>query len=393
MKPIVTDAPRLERSGHGVRVVTDVAESDQLWFEVDAAHSGMLSDRADHVAVGLLMPAMRYGRDLHVGGVMTDVLLHQLNGDLQALVRFVFPNYQRISVTADAVAPAAPAAVGVATGFSGGVDSMSVIAQFALSADVPHSLRLTHLLNNNVGAHGQDAYSVWHERCERLQPVAAEFGLPFVTVDSNLDAHYPRIGFLESASFRNAAVVHVLGAGIGRQYYASSYSYRSAFQQLQGGSYKNMGTVDAMALPLLSTPSLILSATDSGLSRVEKTLALIGRPEARHLDVCTSPDPTGAVNCSHCRKCMRTMLTLEIAGHLEEFLPEPFRRDPYLAHRRDFLIEVLASNSSLMREIVDLADERGWRWGAQARQGAVVRRAKNAAITRARELRNRLRRR
>ena len=102
-----------------------------------------------------------------------------------------------------------------------------------------------------------------------------------------------------------------------------------------------MSPMDPALLPLLSTSALTLSTAGSGRSRVDKTLALVGRPEARHLDVCIDPNPTRTLNCSHCSKCMRTMLTLEIAGQLDEFCPEPFQRGPYLAHRADFLVELL----------------------------------------------------
>ena len=60
------------------------------------------------MAVALLLPAMRYGRPLHVGGTVTGVLLHRLNHDLQALVRAVHAEYRRIPVTADRTLPSPP---------------------------------------------------------------------------------------------------------------------------------------------------------------------------------------------------------------------------------------------------------------------------------------------
>jgi hypothetical protein len=156
---------------------------------VTEEHEDLLSPRADHVAVALLLPAMRYGRDLHVGGTVTDSLLHRLNHDLQSLVRAVHPEYQAIAVTADDALPAGPPPHGVVTGFSGGVDSFATLMEYSLAADIPAALRVTHLVNNNVGAHGDGGDALWATRWRALAPMAAELGLPFIRVDSNLDLH------------------------------------------------------------------------------------------------------------------------------------------------------------------------------------------------------------
>lgn len=346
----------------GVRVSAALADTS-LWFEVQSEYAHLLSDTADAVAVALLMPAMRYGRNLHIGGRLTDVLLHQLNGDVQRLIRCVYPAYKIIDVSTDESIPPPPAASGVAAGFSGGVDSFAVLTEYLLADDVPTSLRLTHLINNNVGAHGDGGYALWRARCAGLERVTDGLGLPFVKVDSNLDAHYMRMGFFETATTRNAAVAHLLGGGIARLHYASGCSFSQV-----GVSHSSLAGVDPILLPLLSTPQVALSSANSGLSRVEKTLALIGRPEARYLDVCIDWDPTRTVNCSRCWKCMRTMLTLEIAGHLDEFCPQPFEMAPYAARRPDFLAEVLASRNPLLQEIVEFAAAKPhWRWGPATR--------------------------
>ncbi len=387
MQSIVTLPPRVEESAGRRRITAHVVDAEPLWFDVDAAYGGLLTDRADHIAVALLMPAMREGQDLHVGGVVTDVLLHQLNGDVQVLLRALHPGHHRVRVMADRTAPAGPAASGVATGFSGGVDSFAALDEYAFAQDIPAALRITHLLNNNVGAHGRDGTALWHRRCDRLRVVAEGYGLPFVMVDSNLDAHYPLIGFSNSVTMRNAAVAFALSGGIGRLHYASSDSYRDVRMPTTG----NISLLDSILLPLLSTPALTLASAGSATTRVEKTLALVGRPEARHLDVCTSDETGDAINCSRCFKCMRTMLTLEIAGHLEEFAPQPFQLAPYRERRSEFLGELLSSESPLAYEVIEFAAQRKWRFSPAARARGLGRRTRHAAWTRARALKHRLR--
>ena len=387
--PLIAAPPRRERDQSGrVRSVSEVDEAAPLWFSVGAEHEDLLSARADHVAVALLLPAMRYGRDLHVGGTVTDSLLHRLNHDLQSLVRAVHPDYRAIAVTADDAVPAGPPPHGVMTGFSGGVDSFATLMEYFLATDIPEGLRVTHLVNNNVGAHGVGGDALWEARWRALAPVPAELGLPFIRVDSNLDAHYPQMGFMETVTLRNAAAAHLLGGGMGRSYHASEGTYRNVRMPPPAG---DIGLAGAMTFPLLSTPALVLESTGSGRSRIERTLALVGMPYAQYLDVCVDADPRRPTNCSRCWKCMRTMLTLDIAGELDAFVPAVFRREPYLERRSDYYVELLASEEPNDIELVGFGDAMGWRWGASARPRAAALRALRAGRAAAGAARRRLR--
>lgn len=390
MRDLATAPPRRIRDdGENIRVVTDIDGSQALWFSVSGDYEGLLSERADHVAVALLLPGMRHGRDLRVGGTVTDSLLHRLNHDVQSLVRDVHPEYRPIVVTAEETAPPGPAPAGVATGFSGGVDSFATLTEYAHDADVPTSLRITHLLNNNVGAHGSGGRELWRTRFEALRPVAADLGLPFIRIDSNLDEHYSSMGFMQTVTFRNAAVMHLLSGGIGRSYHASEGTFRNLRMPPPHGDISLAG---AMTFPLLSTPALTLESTGSGMSRIERTLALVGGPYAGYLDVCIDADPYRTTNCSRCWKCMRTMLTLEIAGHLEEFVPDVFVREPYEQQRARYVAELLSSIEPNDVELVQYGDRNGWRWGAVARGRATARRAEHWARQTSRSIRQRLRR-
>ncbi len=60
---------------------------------------------------------------------------------------------------------------------------------------------------------GDGGDALWEARWRALAPVPAELGLPFIRVDSNLDAHYPQMGFMETVTLRNAAAAHLLAAG------------------------------------------------------------------------------------------------------------------------------------------------------------------------------------
>lgn len=387
--PIVTEPVRIERTTEGaIRVSTAIRDDTPLWFSVAEEYAELLSERSDHVAIGMLLPAMHDGRDLHVGGTVTDALLHRLNHGAQSLVREVHPTYSRVTVTAGRTAHSLPRAPGVAAGFSGGVDSFAVLSEYALARNIPDELRVTHLLSNNVGAFSTGGRDLWRSRYQALLPVANDLGLPFVMVDSNLDDHYPRMGFFETATFRNAAVAHLLGGGIGRLHYASGESYRRVRIPADG----DIAQVDTMSLPLLSTLGLTLDSANSDMSRVQKTLTLAHNPYARYLDVCIDSNPKRDGNCSRCWKCARTMFTLEVAGMLDDFTPVPFRREPYEKERSRFLARLLADDRANFRDLVEFADEHGWRWGVGVRAQNLYERAGRPGWSTIRRARTRLRR-
>lgn len=388
MPDLVTHRPHRVRDDDGnARVVVEIEDAAALWFSVPPDAEELLSERADHVAIALLLPAMRYGRDLRVGGVVTDSLLHRLNHDVQALVRDIHPGYRRIVVSADETAPAGRPPSGVATGFSGGVDSFATLMEYAAGSAVPDSLRVTHLLNNNVGAHGDGGRALWQRRFERLRPVADDLRLPFIRVDSNIEDHYPRMGFMQTVAFRNAAVVHLLGGGIGRSYQASEGAFRNIRMPPPHG---DIGLAGAMIFPLLSTSALTMESTSSASSRIERTLALVGSPYARYLDVCIATDPDGDVNCSSCWKCMRTMLTLEIASSLDDFVPTVFRRAPYERNRWAYYAQILSSTEPNDIELVEYGDQHDWRWGPLSHARALPRRIGSRLLEHARAVRDRL---
>ncbi|WP_136707699.1 hypothetical protein [Agromyces sp. H66] len=373
---LVVGAPELSRTDDGqIRLNASIADEEPLWFAVESEHAELITPKADAFAVALLLPAMRYQRDLHLGGAVDEVLLHRLNREAQSLVQAMHPNYSRISVSADEARPSAARGRGVATGFSGGVDSLAVLAEYALASGVPEELRITHLLSNNVGAFGDGGRELWSARYRALAPVAEELGLPFVKVDSNLETHFTRMGFLQTHTFRNAAVAHALSAGIGRTYYASAVAYGDAGISSGG----EIAYADGFLLPLLSTPSLTIESANPDLSRVEKTLALATNPFRTHLDVCIDPDPQRIGNCSRCWKCVRTMFTLEVAGMLDEFTPVPFRLEPYREARSAFTAEILASDGPLLRELRAFAESRGRRWSAGSRVHALFLRSQRSA--------------
>ena len=346
---------------------------DSIWYEVPVEYVGMLTDTADPALIALTIPAMRLGVPLIVEGSVTEDLAFSYP-DLQALysassdrptVRAEFERTQATRASASAVA----------AGFSGGVDSYALLADHHYAAAVPDSLRLTHLLFNNVGSHGGLSAQLWRRRYERLEPVARAIGLPLIAVNSNLDRiPAPGVWYEQLNSPANASVAHLLAGGLRTWIFASSVDFR---RQSVSSAASNSAFVDPIALPLMSTRALSLRPASSRLRRIDKVRRVADIPDAwTSLDVCVSAELVGPVNCSHCRKCLMTLAALDLIGAEERFCSQ-FDLEAWRAQRVHYLARVsLTTYPALVRELNELMAETGYRvprrerWRAAAQMTA-----------------------
>jgi hypothetical protein len=246
---------------------------------------------------------------------------------------------------------------GVATGFSGGVDSFLMLADHHFDDGVPDSYRLTHLFFNNVGSHGRGGRESFLAGAERLAQVAAEIGLPFITVDSSLDA-FARgpSAFQRTHTLRNLAVALLMQKLLCRYMYASSFHY--GLCHIDGF---DMAYADPIIVPLLVTESLDCISAGGSYTRVQRINRILSVPlSRRNLHVCLAPSSTTVpINCSRCWKCLRTQLTLEILGALDEYR-EVFDNEVYHERRRSHWMHVLASKEPRLVDIQRLALEHGY---------------------------------
>ncbi len=362
---------------------------EQLWFRLPEQHAELVTDLVDPAVIGLLIPAMHAGEPMDVGGPITDELAHNLRHGYQHILEIVVPGLSRIPLNTPITVPAGVPARGVGTGFSAGVDSFAVLAEHHF-ASVPDALRLTHLTFFNVGSHtsGERGRSIFRRRYEQLAPVADRIGLPLVPIDSNLDDFYSFTYFQQTNGPRNISAAALLQAGIGRYYLAGSVQYPHVrVHRIYDTAYS-----DPISLPLLTTRRFRPISHGDQYTRVEKTLIAADTPVSyASLDVCTNPPASGG-NCSHCPKCLRTELTLEIIGRLENFR-SVFDLTVYARQRTSFMDWiVIAKKSKLAGEIRDHARRVGFRLPpvliAAPRHGARV--AARTCLSFARRVRRRV---
>jgi hypothetical protein len=326
--------------------------TETLWYSVEEKFVDFVTDFSDAPLVALLIPAMAKGEDVHLAGTVSERLWYNVSGPYQRLLQHVIPSLRRVKIFPEQVRARNQRASGVATGFSCGIDSYCVLADHHYS-DVPPGFRVTHLLFNNVGSHGSGGERLFGERYARIAPVAERIGLPLIKVNSNLDTFYKKeLDFLMTDTPRNASVSLLLQGGIGRYMYASAYSFADVFV----GVSDSLTYSDTIALPLLATEVLDSFSVGSEQTRVEKTLRVAEIADSYGtLDVCVSPEKAG--NCSECWKCMRTLLTLDIAKLIDRYSTS-FNLDVYKHRRSEYIGSVLRSDNPLLREIVAFAKDR-----------------------------------
>lgn len=332
--------------------------NETLWYSLHEACADLLSNKSDAPLIALLMPAMASGEDIYISGVVSERLIYNLSGPIQNVLQRIIPSLQRVNIYPEEVCPdQRNRPPGVATGFSGGIDSFCILADHHHS-DITDQFRITHLLFNNVGSHGSGGERLFKERYKRLVPAANLLGLPFLMINSNVDSFYSKqLGYKQTHTLRNVSVALLLQEGIGRYMYASAYGYSEIFI---GPTY-SLGYSDAITLPLLSTDTLDAFSVGSEYSRVEKTLRVVEAPEShRMLDICVNVNnASGFTNCSTCWKCLRTLATLEIGGHLEHY-SSCFDLDAYKGKRIDYFTTLLGSHDPLLKEIVQYAKDRNY---------------------------------
>ncbi|MFO1488658.1 MAG: hypothetical protein U1F65_09290 [Verrucomicrobiota bacterium] len=320
-----------------------------LWYRVENEYAEFLATASDAPLLALLIFAMTLGEDIHLDGEVSERLWFNLAGPYQRLLRQTIPALRPVKIIPSGIYAPARRGKAVVTGFSLGVDSYCVLADHHYAA-APVGFRLTHLLYNNVGSHGKGGERLFLERCENVRPVAARIGLPLIRVNSNLAAFYQtKHSFQQTHTPRNASVPLLLQQGVGTFLYAASYQ----FLDCTFGSTPDIGRSDNGALPLFSTPTVEMHSAGSEYTRVEKTIRISDLPDTHSsLDVCVGNERGG--NCSQCRKCLKTMFTLEVAGRLDRY-SRVFDLELYRKKRDAFLPTILVGKHPLQKEIARFA--------------------------------------
>ncbi len=369
---ILIGPPTVTANGKFIRSTFPVEglSVSELWFDVEEEYGDFVSDTCDAAVASLLIAAMDEGKSLKVSGPLSESFLWGVRNTVIPSVAQNKPFLSIVEIEAEELRDdESPVGSAVLTGMSCGVDSFSAIQDHALATDLPDTHRVTHLIQSHFGHHGYGATT--NDRAEarwrNVQKAAEAVGLPVFRVYSNQHEFYSpiwddRLNWLATLTVRNSAAPLLLQKGARRFYLGSGHSWR----EIGVGPYRDMTRMDPILLPALSTRRVELLAVGTEHTRVEKTRRIATLEAAQqHLDVCLQE---GATNCSYCEKCLRTLLTIELLGHLGEFHTR-FDLDEYRRHRTEFIGRVWLDykEDHCHLEIKELMDEIEYHPHAMAR--------------------------
>ncbi len=349
---------RVEEYPDRVRLVgvverTGAAEPVEVFFEVPAEFgSFVLRDSADPFVPALLLPSMMAGEDLEIGPPVSARLLGRLPRAQDILVSWWRPHFRKIRVLASATRGPVERAGSTGALFSGGVDSFYTLLKSLRGEPGSDTRPISHLLfirgleTPLEKAKGIDA----SER--RAGEVARAVGKKLLCCETNLRTHFcPDKGAYQPAVLDYehhyngaalAATALALSRGLGCVLIPSSFSY---VEQTAWGS-------SALLDEMWSTERMEVIHDGSECRRSDKLSTLVARdPLAQeHLRVCIRNEG-GPDNCGRCKKCVRTMLMLELIGELPRARTFPSTLPPDLgAHLR-------RTDEVWLGEMLDLARE------------------------------------
>jgi len=328
-------------------------EEKTLWFSLAKEYENMVSTSLDGALVALILPCMLMNEDMYLDGNISEKLFFNLkkSGPFQVLMQKIIPSLKSIDIFPKKLYSQKDKGSGVITGFSGGIDSFCTLGE-NFYKDVSPDFKISHLLFNNVGSHGkrETGDELFNSRYKALEPTATEIGLPFIKLNSNMDKFYPReLGFIQTHTLRNAAIALFLQNGVSKFMYASAYSFDDVYVK----KTSEIAHCDMLILPMLSTESLDAISSGCEFTRIEKTILVSDIKDSySSLDICVSGEDAG--NCSKCFKCLRTQLSLEMAGVLQRY-SSIFNQKIYEENRLKYMAEVLISSNAFSKEILDYA--------------------------------------
>lgn len=373
----------------GVRLVSHVVNEviplkEDLWFETETEYGRYFCDEVcDAFVVAMLLPAVQTHQDIECDCI-SEKLLYNLNHIVTFLLQNAWKG-RRIEIRAKRVVNTGFNGKSVGTGCSLGIDSFAAIFSQTREYCTP-SYCITHLTNFNVGAFGSKdiklARESWLHDLEKIKLFVEEYNLPLVTLDSNIGIINYDTVFDEVFILRNAAAILSLQKLFGRYFIASGRTVDTIKINKDDISY-----YETLLSPLLSTEGCDIIISEADKTRVEKTKFIADNPLVKkHLYVCWKeifknewPHYWEDIkdyadkyrNCTRCNKCMRTCLTLELLGCLDDY-KDVFDIPQYYKTRTKYIKRVLThrNSDSLMKEIYILMQEKNFPIPLKAKIGA-----------------------
>lgn len=289
-------------------------EECALWVDVPEIYAESLSETGNAWLLAMLPMAASLGEDIELSLPVDALLLENIQGVL-AIWRKWYPELHDVHIQCPVLPYQSERVTGAtrtAAFFSGGIDSYFTVARRIPENDVgiPAVGKVDDLLTVwgfDVGVHDEAQFQ---PMAKKLDESAAVLNLNHIIVRTNLreliEVFKKRWGPLTFGTGL-AFIGLMLEKRFGEVVLGSSYPYGGL---MPWGSHP-------MVDPLFSTSSLRVVHDGASFTRIAKTAVMARLPAAeKSLHVCQA---AGVDNCSHCEKCYRTMIALDILGKKQAF--------------------------------------------------------------------------
>lgn len=344
---ITIEETKVERRGEHIFLSSNFdvdGVSQSLWYKFPLNFEKFIvTERLDTFTIALLFLGLKTGNDIKVNGVLSARLEYTLNHYLIPALCLANSDLKKIRVIAREVNSLDLNFGEIAgTGMSCGVDSL---ATYYDHINEKGCYKIRYFTFFNVGSHGDfggdKARSKYLSRLNSIKNFVNLTNVELITVDSNI-SEILKMNFQQTNTLRNVSVILALQK-LFRNYYLASKNRFDYFKlhKLDTQDY------DSLILSFLSTESTTFYSAVQNYNRVERT-QLISNFEATYmsLDVCTNLAGGNELkNCTRCKKCLRTALTLDLLGQLNKY-KEVFDLVIYRKLKYDYIGEIIATKNT-----------------------------------------------
>lgn len=307
--PLVIPKPKIERTKQHVKVslaVTVNGKAYDLWYKLPPETVVSARQASDAFLCLFILPGMKTASRIEVEAPVSPQILTSAD-TIQDIFRawWVDQGFEKVPIKAKTSVstgiPANQRINGVATCFSGGVDSFYTLLK--------HSEEITHLFYIYGFDIPLEERAFQQKVRKHLLAIAQKTNKELVEVETNVQTLTNDIAEWGRYTHGSAiaSVAHLLGNTFSKLYVPSS------------GNYKRLNPFGSH--PLLdhqwSSESLEFVYDGAEFNRIEKVDVIRHSSLVlQHLRVCWQSND--AYNCSVCEKCRRTMASLEILGCLDK---------------------------------------------------------------------------
>jgi hypothetical protein len=284
---------------------------DVLWFKYPERYQNGISDRADTFLSALILVAMTVGEDLECKGDLSPRLFYAMEEYQQIFSRWLPKVFTPIHIQPANLSPAPETSGQYASAFSGGVDSFFTLKQ----ALYPDPGKPVWPIRYGLFIQGTpDIPLIYSQKFEtfakQYTALFNELDLELIPVRTNLmQFSANRIAF---NPFLEAPII---GCALGLSPLLSGVFMPS------GRLYERyrVTATGPITAHLLATEAFEPASSGAAYTRIRKTQAIADwAPAQKYLRVCFGFNSESTeTNCSHCGKCIRTRMDLNMLGKLQ----------------------------------------------------------------------------